>query len=101
MSENNSVKDIVEIGFGSIGKIRILRALAEDNKLQTIYALHKKTSLKREDIKRNISDLISINWVVETKLGNNVYSLNREDNYVKKLIAFFQDIGYIGENNYL
>ena len=101
MSENNSVKDIVEIGFGSIGKIRILRALAEDNKLQTIYALHKKTSLKREDIKRNISDLISINWVVETKLGNNVYSLNREDIYVKKLITFFQDIGYIGENQYL
>ncbi|MDR4511176.1 MAG: hypothetical protein MRJ93_05655 [Nitrososphaeraceae archaeon] len=101
MSENHSVKDIVEIGFGTIGKIRILRALAEDNKLLTIYALHKKTSLKREDIKRNISDLISINWVVETKLGNNVYSLNREDYYVKKLITFFQEIGYIGENHYL
>lgn len=101
MNENQSVKDLVETGFGTIGKIRILRALAEDNKLLTIYALHKKTSLKREDIKRNLSDLILINWVIEKKLVNNVYSLNKDDKYVKKIIPFFQEIGYIGEKDYL
>ena len=101
MNEDRSVKDIVETGFGTIGKIRILRTMAEENKLFTVYALHKKTHLKREDIKRNLSELIQINWVIEQKLGNYVYSLNREDKFIKKIIPFFQDIGYTGEKHYL
>ena len=44
-------KDIVEIGLGSIGKIKIMKALAEEARMITVYTLHKKTHLKREDIK--------------------------------------------------
>ena len=62
-----SSKEIIEIGLGSIGKIKIIRALSEAEKMATIYALHKRTNLKREDIKRNLSDLIKIGWVRETK----------------------------------
>ena len=51
MSETNSCKEIIEIGLGSIGKIKIIKALAEESKLATIYVLHKKTHLKRQDIK--------------------------------------------------
>ena len=56
MNDPSNVKDIVEEGLGSIGKIKILRALAEEKKLLTVYKLHKKTHLKREDIKRNLSN---------------------------------------------
>ena len=95
MNEIHDIKDIVEQGLGSIGKIKILRALSEEKKLVTIYALHKKTHLKREDIKRNLAELVKIEWVIEQKIGNSVYSINRENKYVQKLVLFFYDIGYI------
>ncbi len=95
MNEIYHIKDIVEQGLGSIGKIKILRALSEEKKLVTIYALHKKTHLKREDIKRNLAELVKIEWVIEQKIGNSVYSINRENKYVQKLVLFFYDIGYI------
>ena len=95
MNEIHDIKDIVEQGLGSLGKIKILRALSEEKRLVTIYALHKKTHLKREDIKRNLAELVKIEWVIEQKIGNSVYSINRENKYVKKLVLFFYDIGYI------
>ena len=95
MNEIHDIKDIVEQGLGSLGKIKILRALSEEKKLVTIYALHKKTHLKREDIKRNLVELVKIEWVIEQKVGNSVYSINRDNNYVQKLVLFFYDIGYI------
>jgi len=95
MSETCSIKDIVEQGLGSIGKIKILRALSEEKKLVTIYSLHKRTHLKREDIKRNLSELVKIEWVIEQKIGNTVYCLNRKNNFVQKLVLFFYEIGYI------
>jgi len=53
--------------------------------------------LKREDIKRNLSDLIKIGWVRETKLANAMYSANRENEYVNHLTSFFRAVGYIGQ----
>lgn len=95
MNDIYHIKDIVEQGLGSIGKIKILRALSEEKKLMTIYSLHKKTHLKREDIKRNLGELVKIEWVKEQRMGNSVYSINRENKYVEKLVLFFYDIGYI------
>lgn len=95
MNDIYHIKDIVEQGLGSIGKIKILRALSEEKKLVTVYTLHKKTHLKREDIKRNLAELVKIEWVKEQKIANSVYSINRENKYVEKLVLFFYDIGYI------
>jgi DNA-binding transcriptional ArsR family regulator len=95
VSETTSSKQIVEIGLGSIGKIKIMKALAEENKLATIYSLHKKTHLKREDIKNNISDLVKIGWVTQSKYANVMYGLNRDNKYVTDLMEFFKDVGYI------
>jgi hypothetical protein len=95
MNDTYNVKDIVEQGLGSIGKIKILRALAEEKKLLTVYGLHKKTHLKREDIKRNLAELIKIEWVIEQKINNSLYSINRENKYMQRLVLFFYEIGYI------
>lgn len=95
MNDTYNVKDIVEQGLGSIGKIKILRALAEERKLLTVYGLHKKTHLKREDIKRNLAELIKIEWVIEQKISNSLYSINRENKYMERLVLFFYEIGYI------
>jgi DNA-binding transcriptional ArsR family regulator len=92
-----SSKQIIEIGLGSIGKIKIIKALAEENKLATVYVLHKKTHLKREDIKNNISDLVKIGWVTQSKYANIMYGINRDNKYVSELIEFFNDVGYIAQ----
>jgi predicted transcriptional regulator len=93
--ETTTNKDIIEIGLGSIGKVKIMKALAEEGKMITIYTLHKKTHLKRDDIKRNLDDLMKIGWVNQSKLANVMYSVNRENDYVNRLIVFFMDVGYI------
>jgi DNA-binding transcriptional ArsR family regulator len=90
-------KEIIETGLGSIGKVKIIRALAEENKLATIYLLHKKTHLKREDIKSNLNDLVKIGWVNQTKYANVMYGLNRENKYVNRLVEFFNEVGYTGQ----
>lgn len=94
MSETMSSKEIIETGLGSIGKIRIIKALAEEGKLATVYVLHKKTHLKREDIKNNLDDLVRIGWVTQSKYANVMYGINRENSYVSRLIEFFNDVGY-------
>ena len=86
--------ETVEVGLGSIGRVKILKALTEEPRMLTIYALQKKTHLKREDIKRNLRDLKSIAWVNENKLANSVYSLNRDNEYINHLTTFFRNIGY-------
>lgn len=93
-------KEIVEIGLGSIGKIKLIKALSEADKMATVYSLHKKTNLKREDIKRNLSDLVEIGWVKETKLANKMYWANKDNEYVNHLMLFFRAVGYIGQSEY-
>jgi len=93
----SEAKDIIETGLGSIGKVKILRALAGESKMCTIYVLHNKTHLKREDVKKNLDDLIRIGWVKQAKYANVVYGINRENKYVGQLLEFFNEIGYTGQ----
>lgn len=95
IQENRS---ILETGIGTLGKIKIIRALTEERRMVTIYVLHKRTGLKREDIKRNLKDLTRIEWVREKKMANTMYYINRENEYVKELLAFFLSVGYVGES---
>lgn len=88
-------KEIVEAGIGSLGKIKIIKALAEENKLATIYVLHKKTHLKREDIKNNLADLVKIGWVRQSKYANVMYAINQDGPGVLRFISFLKDLGYV------
>jgi hypothetical protein len=90
-----NVNDTIEKGLGGLGKIKLIKALAEEDRLMTIYSLHKKTHLKREDIKRNLNDLIEIEWVKEEKLANILYKLNRQNENVQHLLTFFKNVEYI------
>jgi hypothetical protein len=88
-------KEIVEVGIGSLGKIKLIRALAEETKMVTIYVLHKKTHLKREDIRNNLDDLVRIGWVRQTKSASVVYSINRDDPGVMHFVSFLRDVSYM------
>jgi hypothetical protein len=90
-----NAKDTIEKGLGSLGKIKLVKALAEEDRMMTIYSLHKKTHLKRDDIKRNLRDLVEIEWVIEEKLANVLYRLNRQNENVQHLLTFFKNVEYI------
>lgn len=93
----SEAKETIETGLGSIGKIKIIKALAEENKLATVYVLHKRTHLKRQDIKNNLDDLVKIGWVTQRKYANMMYGINRDNRYVSRLVEFFNDTGYINQ----
>lgn len=88
-------REIIETGLGSIGKVKIIRALAEESKMATVYVLHKKTGLKRDDIKNNLDDLLRIGWVRQAKYASVVYGLNSDNEYVSRLVRFFRETGYV------
>ena len=92
------VKRTIETGLGSIGKVKIIKALAEEQKMVTIYLLHKKTHLKREDIKNNLDDLVQLGWVNQNRYASVMYSINTENPYVSKLIDYLRDVGYVGQS---
>jgi hypothetical protein len=95
LNSTRTSKEIIEQGLGTLGKIKILKSLAEDSRMLTVYVLHNKTRLKREDIKRNLNDLIEIRWVKETKMANKMYTLDLNNEYVIQLVCFFRSVGYI------
>ena len=88
-------KEEIEKGIGSLGKIRIIKALVEEKKLATIYLLHKKTHLKRDDIKKNLDDLVKIGWVRQSKYANVMYSIDSNNRLVSLFVAYLKEIGYI------
>ena len=90
----SNAKDAIETGIGSIGKVKIIKALVEEGKMATVYALHKRTGLKRDDIKHNLDDLLRIGWIRQTKYASVVYCLNNDNEYVSGLVQFFKDTGY-------
>lgn len=88
-------KEIIESGLGGVGKIKIIKALAEENKMATVYLLHKRTNLKRDDIKNNLDELIRIGWVKQKKYANAMYSINTENQFVVPLIDYLRAVGYV------
>ncbi|MFZ0326266.1 MAG: hypothetical protein WBQ25_01005 [Nitrososphaeraceae archaeon] len=95
LNSRRTSKEIIEQGLGTLGKIKILKSLAENGRMLTIYVLHNKTRLKREDIKRNLNDLMEIGWVKETRMANKMYALDLQNEYVIQIVSFFRNVGYI------
>lgn len=92
-------KESVETGIGSLGKIRIIKALAEESKFATIYLLHKKTHLKRDDIKKSLDDLVRIGWVRQNRYANVMYSINPDNRPVTLFIEYLKQVGYVEQLN--
>jgi hypothetical protein len=95
LNSRRTSKETIEQGLGTLGKIKILKSLAENGRMLTIYVLHNKTRLKREDIKRNLNDLMEIGWVKETRMANKMYALDLQNEYVIQIVSFFRNVGYI------
>ncbi|NWG09980.1 MAG: hypothetical protein HXX80_06745 [Nitrososphaerales archaeon] len=96
VEDDREIREKVERGLGSKGKLRILRELAKGPEtLLTKYALERKTGLKPVDVRADLKGLIEIGWVVEHRYRVRKYQLNNGDRILKETIEYMREIGYL------
>jgi len=83
----------VEIGLGSIGRLRILREMIEkSDEYFTKYTLEKKTGLKPVDVRSNLKILLDLNWVKEYEYDPKTYKIDMGNEGVSLIAEFFRKI---------
>lgn len=89
------VKEIVEKGLGSAGKLRIIQVLAENTKGITMYAIEQKSGLRHDSTVANLRTLLEIGWVEKIATKPVKYMLNMNDAIVGDVVEFFYKIQYV------
>lgn len=85
----------VEQGLGSVGKLKILRVMLEkSNDAFTKYGLEKATGLKPVNVRAALRTLIELEWVREYPYQPRTYRIDLENEVMKHLSKFFQNIRY-------
>ncbi len=87
----------VEAGLASAGKLKILRLLMEKpDHAFTRYEIGKRVTSDPISIRNDLNTLVEIGWVTELKIQHlTKYSINLDNEIVKRLAAFFKEIKYV------
>jgi Fic family protein len=94
--KQRDVWEEIEQRLGSVGRLKILRVMLEKpNDAFTKYALEKATKLKPVDARTNIGVLVEIGWVKEYPYQPTTYKINLDNELVKHISRFFQEIRYL------
>jgi len=94
-TKNRDIEKIIE-GLGSVGRLKILRALASgETPSQTKYGLEKATGLTPVYIRRHLKILVNTGWVKEYNYNPQVYMLCLDDLKTRSLVEFFKKVGCI------
>ena len=95
-TKDEDFQKVVEEGLGSIGRLRILRALASGKVVsQTKYSLERTTGLKPIAVRKHLETLVETGWVKEHDCNPKVYTLHPDNPKAKVLVNFFRNVGYI------
>ncbi|MEM2884984.1 MAG: hypothetical protein QXF24_02705 [Thermoproteota archaeon] len=92
--EGKRIAEVIEAPLGSIGRIRIMKALSRDREPLTKYAIAKQTGLRYNDLVANLRILVGIGWVEELNTRPAKYKVNAENQIVSSLIEFFYKARY-------
>ncbi|RLI33663.1 hypothetical protein DRO66_09850 [Candidatus Bathyarchaeota archaeon] len=94
MRTNDKAWRQIEKGLGSVGRLRILFALASSElSSQTKYSLEKFTGLKPIDVRKHLKILTDTGWVKEYNYNPSVYTLNLDEPKAMFLTDFFKKMG--------
>jgi len=91
---NREIREVLEKGIGSKGKLRILITLAENPGLSK-YMLERITGIRSKTLNSNLYTLIELNWVREETNHVKRYYLNLENDIAALLLKFFRDSNVI------
>ncbi len=90
------IREAIETGLGSSGRLRILRILAsKESPSQTKYSLEKLTGLKAVDVRKHLKVLVEAGWVRECAYNPKTYTLDSDKPEVRALQEFFEKTGYL------
>ena len=97
MERHREIRYEVEKGLGGAGKLKILRLLMKSpNHTFTRYEIGKTVPNDPISIRRNLKTLVQMNWVTNYQVQHlNKYSINLENEVVKRLADFLREIRYI------
>jgi hypothetical protein len=94
--KDDDAQRMVEEGLGSVGRLKILRVLAQGNAAsETKYSLEKATGLKPIDVRKHLKVLVDTGWAKEYNYNPPVYTLNNENPKAKFLVEFFKGVDYL------
>lgn len=93
-------RDQIDVGLGSIGKVRITAELARDpDRRMTVYAIAGVTRLKRVDIKSNLAQLVAVGWVRAYPFPSPTrYQINMTNPTVRLWVGFLRSSGYFSSD---
>lgn len=96
LEKRRNIWEEVEQGLGGIGKLKILRLMLEkSNEAFTKYGLEKATGLKPVDVRTNLKTLVNLGWAKEYSYEPKTYKINLENEIVRHLSKFYQEIRYL------
>lgn len=97
MERHREISLEVEKGLGGVGKLKILQLLMKSPKHAfTRYEIGKTVPNDPTSIRRNLKTLVQMNWVTNYHIQHlSKYSINLENEVVKRLADFLRDIRYI------
>jgi len=83
----------IEVGLGSVGRLRILRKLIRNpDGYFTKYALEQATGIKPVAVRSDLKVLVDLDWVKEFPHEPKTYRINMENEVVKHIAEFFRKI---------
>jgi len=95
-SGTKRVTKAIETGLATTGRLRIPQVLAKDGgNALTKYGIERESGLRHDDVVRNLTALLGIDWVKPLPTKPMKYRINSDDSIVSSLIEFFYSIGYI------
>jgi Fe2+ or Zn2+ uptake regulation protein len=97
MERKRDIERDVEKGLGGAGRLRILRLLLQKHDHAfTRYEIGKTVPNDPVSIRNDLQNLVQINWVTRFQVQHlSKYSINVENDVVKRLADFFKEIRYI------
>lgn len=87
--------DYLEEILGHLTYLKIIKELAISDRPLTKYKITVKTGLKSIDVKKALTKLIKVGWIIEHDTRPKKYSLNYHNPLAKKLIECLKELGYI------
>ena len=96
LEDKKALREAVESGLGTRGRLRILRVLAEKpNQLFTKYGIEKETGLRSSELKSDLSVLLKLGWIKEHAYTPMKYQINTSSDAVRALMELFRRLGYL------
>lgn len=96
MTKRGEYSPTVEVGLGSVAKLKILRLMLKRREHAfSFYELEQRVSVNSVSVRAHVADLKKVGWVEELPYTPRKYKVNLGNDVVKRVLALFESTGYV------